>query len=322
MERTMSSVAFLPMYSVRGTNVDADTLWHCLRDSLASHGIEAPEQVSHFEPRLKGWLHPELILGQTCGLPYITRLCGSVELVGTPDYGVEGCPPGFYHSTLVVSSADTRKHLSEFVGGTLAVNRGDSQSGYAAIMLASAPFARAGRFFQRAVHSGSHAASMQLVAKGFADIAAIDSVTWRMHRQFDPVTSGLKPIGTTEPTPGLPFIAAAGKADAKLFGAVRAGIAALPDATRQAFGLRDVVPFGKQHYEVIRANLARAEAVHTLPEMEEVLLSLPGVRENGSLQPWRSYTGHLHGIGRNTTLVRSGLELVLWFQQGRGRQVF
>jgi ABC-type phosphate/phosphonate transport system substrate-binding protein len=266
----MSSVAFLPMYVVHGTNVHADTLWRCLRDSLRSHGIEAPEQVSHFEPRLKGWLHPELILGQTCGLPYITKLCGSVELVGTPDYGVEGCPPGFYHSTLVVSSADTRKHLSEFLGGTLAVNGRDSQSGYAAMMLASAPFARAGRCFQRAIHSGSHAASIQLVAEGSADIAAIDSVTWRMHRQFDPATSGLKPIGTTEPTPGLPFIAVAAKADAKLFDAVRAGIAALPEETRQAFGLRDLVPFGKQDYEVIRTNLARAEAVHSLPDMEEI----------------------------------------------------
>ncbi len=270
----MSSVAFLPMYVVNGTSVHADALWRCLRDSLGSHGIEAPEQVSHFEPRLKGWLHPELILGQTCGLPYITKLCGSVELVGTPDYGVEGCPAGFYHSTLVVSSADTRKHLSEFVGCTLAVNGRDSQSGYAAVMLASAPFAQAGRFFQRAIHSGSHAASMQFVAKGFADIAAIDSVTWRMSRQFDPVASGLKTIGTTEPTPGLPFIAAAGKADARLFDAVRAGITALPDATRQAFGLRDVLPFEKQDYEPIRTNLARAEAAHTLPDMEEIPAAL------------------------------------------------
>ena len=270
----MSSVAFLPMYAVRGTNRHADTLWRCLRDSIRSSGIEAPEQVAHFESRLKGWLHPELILSQTCGLPYITKLCGSVALVGTPDYGVEDCPPGFYHSTLVVSSADRRTHLSEFLGSTLAVNGTDSQSGYGAIMLASAPFARGGRFFERAVHTGSHETSMRLVAKGLADIAAIDSVTWRMSRQFDPSTSGLKPIGTTEPTPGLPFIAATGKADAKLFDAVRTGIATLPEETRQAFGLRDLLPFGKRDYEVIRTNLAQAEAVHSLPEMEQVPAAL------------------------------------------------
>jgi ABC-type phosphate/phosphonate transport system substrate-binding protein len=274
MEWTMSSVAFLPMYAVRGTRQHADTLWNCLRDSIRKRGIEAPEHVANFTPRLEGWLHPDLILGQTCGLPYITRLCNSVELIGTPDYGVEGCPPGFYHSTLVVSAADNRQHLSEFLGCTLAINGMDSQSGYGAIMGASAPFARRGRFFERAIHTGSHEASMLLVAKGLADIAAIDSVTWRMSRQFDPNTSGLKPIGTTEPTPGLPFIAAAGKPEAKLFDAARTGIASLPEATRRAFGLRDLLPLRKQDYEVIKTNLAQAEAVHSLPEMEHVPATL------------------------------------------------
>jgi ABC-type phosphate/phosphonate transport system substrate-binding protein len=266
----MSSVAFLPMYAVRGTRGHADVLWSCLRDSIRASGIEAPEHVAHFVPRLDGWLHPGLILGQTCGLPYITKLCNRVALVGTPDYGVEGCAPGFYHSTLVVSSTDNRENLSEFFGSTLALNGTDSQSGYGAIMQASAPLARGGRFFQRAIRTGSHEASMQLVADGVADIAAIDSVTWRMSQQFDPDISGLKPIGTTEPTPGLPYIAAADRPEAALFDAVRTGIASLPGETREAFGLRDILPFRKRDYEVIMTNLAQAEAVHSLPELEDV----------------------------------------------------
>jgi ABC-type phosphate/phosphonate transport system substrate-binding protein len=264
------AVAFLPMYAVRGTRRHADTLWNCLRDAIRSSGIEAPDHVSDFEPRLKGWSHPDLILGQTCGLPYITRLCDAVELVGTPDYGVEGCPAGFYHSTLVVSAVDARQRLSDFFNGTLAINGRDSQSGYGAIMAAAAPFAQQGRFFRRAVRTGSHEASMRLVAKGVADIAAIDSVTWRMSRQFDPGISGMRSIGTTEPTPGLPFIAASGKPKVKLLDAVRAGLAVLPLETRRAFGLRDVLPFRKGDYEVIKTNLAQAEAVHSLPEIEDV----------------------------------------------------
>jgi ABC-type phosphate/phosphonate transport system substrate-binding protein len=274
MERAMSAVAFLPMYAVRGAQAHADVLWDGLRDAIRSGAIDAPERVAHFASRLEGWLHPDLILGQTCGLPYITKLCDSVELVGTPDYDVEGCPPGFYHSTLVASSADPRTQLSEFPGCTLAINGKDSQSGYGAIMLASAPYARGGRFFQRAIHSGSHETSMRLVASGLADIAAIDSVTWRMSRRFDSHSSGLKAIGTTEPVPGLPFIAAAGKPAAKLFDAVRTGIAALPEATRQAFGLKDVLPLQRRDYEVIMSNLAQAEALHSLPEMEEIPAAL------------------------------------------------
>ncbi len=73
-------------------------------------------------------------------------------------------------------------------------------------------------------------------------------------------------VGTTEPTPGLPK----GKSDGRLFDAVRTVIAALPDDARSAFGLRDVIPFKKADYEVIRTNLAQAEAVHSLPELEEM----------------------------------------------------
>jgi ABC-type phosphate/phosphonate transport system substrate-binding protein len=270
----MKAIAFLPMYAVRGAHGHVDTLWRCLRDSLRSSGIEAPEQVSTITPRIVGWLHPDLILGQTCGLPYITKLCDRTELIGTPDYGVEGCAPGFYHSTLVISVADKRHKLSEFFGGTFAVNGKDSQSGYGAMMRAAAPFAKAGRFFGRAIHTGSHDASMRLVTKGYADIAAIDSVTWRISRQFDSVTDGLRSIGTTEPTPGLPFIAAKSRWDGRLLDAVRVGVVGLPEATRHAFGLRDVLPFRRADYEVIKTNLAQAEAVHSLPELEEVPAAL------------------------------------------------
>jgi hypothetical protein len=91
-----------------------------------------------------------------------------------------------------------------------------------------------------------------------------------MSRQFDPDISGLKPIGTTGPTPGLPYIAAADRPEPALFDAVRAGIASLPGKTREAFGLRDILPFRKRDYEVIMTNLAQAEAVHSLPELEDV----------------------------------------------------
>jgi ABC-type phosphate/phosphonate transport system substrate-binding protein len=266
----MSTIAFLPMYAVRGAREHADMLWSCLRDSLRRGGFGAPEHVSSITPRVDGWLRPDLILGQTCGLPYITKLCDRVELIGTPDYGLEGCEPGFYHSTFVVSASDRRRDLSEFFGATFAVNGKDSQSGYGAMMRAAAPLAKAGRFFGRAIHTGSHDASMRLVAEGAADIAAIDSVTWRISKAFDPLTRGLQSIGNSEPTPGLPFIVAMARFDSGLFDAVRAGIAALPDDTSKAFGLRDVVQLQRIDYEIIKTNLMQAEAQHSLPELEEV----------------------------------------------------
>jgi hypothetical protein len=36
-------------------------------------------------------------------------------------------------------------------------------------------------------------------------------------------------------------------------------------------GLRDLLPFGRAEYEVIRTSLAQAEVVHSLPALEEAL---------------------------------------------------
>ena len=266
----MSTLAFLPMYDVPGARGYADALWGSLRDSIRERGLEAPDQVDRTLGRHDGWLHPDLVLGQTCGLPYMKFLCDDVELVGTPDYGVDGCPPGFYHSSIVVRAGDARERLGDFFGGTLAFNGKDSQSGYAAIMRAAAPMALQGKFFGRALCAGSHRRAMQLVADGTADIAAIDSVTWRISVAFDPVASRLKSIETTEPTPRLPFIAGKGKPAKTLFEAARCAVAALPSDARDAFGLRDILPFQRLDYEVIVRNLEAAEAVHALPPIEMV----------------------------------------------------
>jgi hypothetical protein len=103
-------------------------------------------------------------------------------------------------------AADKRRHLSEFFGGTVALNGIDSQSRYGALMRSAAPFTRNGRFFGRAIHTR---------------------------------------------------------------------FASLPDDVANAFGLRDVASLRKSDYEVIRTNLAEAEAVHSLPKLEEMSVAAP-----------------------------------------------
>ncbi len=264
----MTAISFLPMYDIQGTREHADALWNSLRDAILEAGLDAPDKTERGIDRMQGWLDPRLVLGQTCGLPYITQLCNVVELVGTPDYGVEGCPPGFYHSTLIAAAGDVRSQLSDFLGATLALNGMDSQSGYGAIMAAAAPLARDGRFFGRAINTGSHKASMELVASGQADIAAIDSVTWQMSRRFDSSAADLRAIGTTDPTPGLPFITASGNPPQILFDAVARGIDRVPQSARDAFGLKELVQLRRSDYDVIRTRLMQAELMHSLPDIE------------------------------------------------------
>jgi ABC-type phosphate/phosphonate transport system substrate-binding protein len=55
-----------------------------------------------------------------------------VTYVGTPDYGVEGCPPGHYRSVFVVRADDRAPKPADFDGARFAYNEALSQSGWAA----------------------------------------------------------------------------------------------------------------------------------------------------------------------------------------------
>jgi len=76
--------------------------------------------------------------------------------------------------------------------------------------LALAPLARDGRFLGAALESGAHPASMAMVAKGEADLCAVDAVIWKLAARHEPWrVEGLRVIATSEPTPNLPYITAA-----------------------------------------------------------------------------------------------------------------
>jgi len=106
-----------------------DRFWSLIRDGLLAAGIAAPERLSQAADENAVWADPSLVLSQTCGMPYRTRLRGRVALVGTPDFGVDGCGPGYYRSAIVVRAGDARRELKEYRDGVLAFNQTDSQSG-------------------------------------------------------------------------------------------------------------------------------------------------------------------------------------------------
>ena len=100
------------------------------------------------------------------------------------------------------------------MGLVAAVNDWHSNSGMNVLRHAVAPLARGGRFFGEVVMSGSHAASVRMVREGAADIAAVDCVTWGYLAREDPeAVKGLKVLGYSVSSPGLPLIAGAGVDD-------------------------------------------------------------------------------------------------------------
>jgi ABC-type phosphate/phosphonate transport system substrate-binding protein len=84
-----------------------------------------------------------------------------------------------------------------------AYTRRHSHSGYNALRAAVAPLAGGGSFFSRVVESGSHAASIELVATGEADVCAVDCVTHALIAKYRPDALGRsRVLGATEHTPG------------------------------------------------------------------------------------------------------------------------
>lgn len=238
--------ASLPMYDFGAASAAQDRLWQGIAAELALRGLEAPPLLTRgMEDLMPHWLAPDLLMSQTCGSPFRNRLYGKVALIGTPDYRVEGCPPGHYCSMLVVRADDPRASLADFDGATLAYNDPLSQSGWAAPQTEAQAL---GITLRPGPQTGAHRASVRAVADGAADLAAIDAVTWRLLRPIDPDAARLRVIGQTRPTPGLPLITAQDRATEPLFEAIATAIAQLAPSDRDTLGLHGLIRIPPEAY--------------------------------------------------------------------------
>ena len=117
----------LGMYDMPEIQAANDRYWQAIRDRLGYGPASLSRDLDYWEM----WQSPDLLLGQTCGMPYRTRLHDKVTLIGTPDFGLPDCPPGYYQSVIVARSEDTRDTLQDFDGARFAYNENMSQSGWA-----------------------------------------------------------------------------------------------------------------------------------------------------------------------------------------------
>lgn len=239
-------IASLGMYDFGPAQAANDRLWALIRTGLRGRGIAAPEALTRGEHAYwDAWQSPDLLLSQTCGYPFRARLHGRVTYVGTPDYGVEGCPPGQYRSVFVARQDDPRQTLAAFDGAAFAWNEALSQSGWAAPQTHAA---KLGLRLVPAVQTGGHRLSARAVAEGRADIAALDAVTFALMQDCDPVAQALRVVALTDPTPGLPLITAQGRDPQPIFDAVGEAIAALSADDRATLRLRGLVRIAEADY--------------------------------------------------------------------------
>jgi len=186
----------------------------------------APEELTAL------WSHPELLLAQTCGYPWVTRLRGQVRLVAAPRYTFEGCAEAEHCAFILVPAALEASSLADLRGKRVALNGLDSNTGMNLLRHAVAPLAERGRFFGEVIVSESHANSLALLQQGHADVAAVDAVTYGYLRRAQPErVAGLRLLQRTRSSPTLPFITAASRSDAEveaLRTALNASLAADP----------------------------------------------------------------------------------------------
>jgi ABC-type phosphate/phosphonate transport system substrate-binding protein len=202
------AVAGLPMYDLPEVRPALDALWagvarHLRREEVA----DAPERLTY---ELSGgalWREPALLFSQCCGADLVGACADALRPLATPCYRAEGCAGGRYASVLVVGEDEDIAGLEDLRGRVAAINHPESHSGSNALRALIAPRSRGGRFFARVVVSGSHAASLALVASRQAAVAAIDCVTHALLARHRPAAlAGTRPLCRTAPAPAPPFV--------------------------------------------------------------------------------------------------------------------
>lgn len=227
-------------------------LWAYLRARLQAAGLaDVPEALDEAVAHDAAWLDSRLLLAQTCGYPFATRLQGRVRMVATPVYDHPGCAGPLNGSFVVVRADAGVSSVAALRGGVAAINDWTSNSGMNLLRHTVAPHAVEGRFFGRVVESGGHRASLALLARGEADVAAIDCVTFGNLARFAPeLVSGVRVLMETAKTPGLPLITRAATSDAEVE-SLRAALQAFAQDPAAA-PLRDQL--GLRGFEILAEN--------------------------------------------------------------------
>lgn len=257
-------IAALPMYDWPEIRRNTERYWQVLRQVLLEYGLggELQETLERSDDPHTVWRDPRLALGQTCGLPFISELKGEVTLLGSPTYAID-CEPGNYCSVIIARPESARIDPFAAPGLRFAYNDVRSQSGLAAWL---SGVRQKGSGLPQGlvpVHTGSHRASIQAVAEGRADLAAIDAVTFELACRHEPAALKVAVLARTPETPGLPYIASAALAGHKedLCRAIEDAIAELDDETSDELLIECFLRRDEADYDGIEANWKAVQAV-------------------------------------------------------------
>ncbi len=217
------AIAAFPMYDLPQLQPVTDAFWQAIAERLKNAGLTViPQSLTRTGDYQTDWHHPDLLLGQACGYPLIKHLKSAVQIVATPLYSSPGCESFEHRSFFIVNAKAKHRTLYDLRQSVCAVNGFDSNTGMNLLRAAVALIAEGSRFFRSVIVTGSHYKSLEAVAKGDADVAAIDCVSFAHFQRFEPqLTERVSMIGESVRTAAPPFITAR-NTDAGTLGILRA----------------------------------------------------------------------------------------------------
>lgn len=205
------------MYDLPSLRPATDGWWSGIAGAAGRRGLDAvPSRLDRSEPVERVWHAPDLLLSQCCGRDLVTHLAGIVVPVAIPTYRAPGCARGSYCSWLIVRDGDPRRELADLTGATAAINYVGSHSGWVALAHSLAMAGLPERCLARGLLTGSHRASIEAVARGAADLAAIDCVSFALLAREEPeLIAAIRILSASEPAPALPYVTSAGRPPAE-----------------------------------------------------------------------------------------------------------
>ena len=233
-------IAAFPMYDRAETAAANDALWRHVTQNL---GLPATELARHLSLDTV-WCHPDLVLSQTCGMPFKLWVKDHAQYVASPDFRLPDTPSGYYYSVIIARTDDPRPAV-DLLQTRPVINQEHSQSGYNALWaFANDHGARLGPLSM----SGSHHASAQAVADNTADIAAIDANTWRLITKWDAFAEKLRVVARTKPTPAMPYICEPKQNASLIYEALETAVAALTPDQQDTLGLYGICDIAVDDY--------------------------------------------------------------------------
>jgi len=203
------------------------------------------------------------VVRHMCGITLAVAPAGAWRYLATPVIGDPAVPPGHYNSLLITprDGGLTRVEAFDPARHTVVINEPGSFSGNITL---AAHLARAhGKTLTAPLRSGAHLESVTMIARGLAQLAAIDRMSFSLAQHARPEdVARVRVIGETECHPAPPVVADGGLDDG-LVAALRAALLdcrTLPEwpEMERVLGVSDFMVMDESLYPPMAAVMPRA----------------------------------------------------------------